>query len=150
MSRDDGEKWIVNLIRDTKMGTDAKIDLKKVRSALLPICFTYIALMTLCYSAATTNYLTPNHPHRTKSTSLVPTLLSTKPSSKRPVGWRSVPKFLASQWVNAPQEKKSRRATPESAAGKSDAWAGERGGSGRTRLRLRRLARYWFENMWYE
>ncbi|KAF8610410.1 eukaryotic translation initiation factor 3, subunit 6 [Ceratobasidium sp. AG-I] len=29
MSRDDGEKWIVNLIRDTKMGTDAKIDLKK-------------------------------------------------------------------------------------------------------------------------
>ncbi|KAB5593672.1 Eukaryotic translation initiation factor 3 subunit E [Ceratobasidium theobromae] len=29
MSRTDGEKWIVNLIRDTKMGTDAKIDLKK-------------------------------------------------------------------------------------------------------------------------
>ncbi|ELU44452.1 eukaryotic translation initiation factor 3 subunit 6 [Rhizoctonia solani AG-1 IA] len=29
MSRDEGEKWIVNLIRDTKMGTDAKIDLKK-------------------------------------------------------------------------------------------------------------------------
>lgn len=35
MSRDDGEKWIVNLIRDTKMGTDAKIDLKKVRLSLL-------------------------------------------------------------------------------------------------------------------
>ena len=35
MSRDDGEKWIVNLIRDTKMGTDAKIDLKKVRLSSL-------------------------------------------------------------------------------------------------------------------
>jgi translation initiation factor 3 subunit E len=30
MSRDDGEKWIVNLIRDTRMGSDAKIDLEKV------------------------------------------------------------------------------------------------------------------------
>ncbi|KAI0061429.1 eukaryotic translation initiation factor 3, subunit 6 [Artomyces pyxidatus] len=29
LSRDDGEKWIVNLIRDTRMGADAKIDLEK-------------------------------------------------------------------------------------------------------------------------
>ncbi|KDQ20948.1 hypothetical protein BOTBODRAFT_26961 [Botryobasidium botryosum FD-172 SS1] len=29
MSQDDGEKWIVNLIRDTRMGADAKIDLEK-------------------------------------------------------------------------------------------------------------------------
>ena len=31
LSRDEGEKWIVNLIRDTRMGADAKIDLEKVR-----------------------------------------------------------------------------------------------------------------------
>jgi translation initiation factor 3 subunit E len=29
MSREDGEKWIVNLIRETRMGADAKIDLEK-------------------------------------------------------------------------------------------------------------------------
>ncbi|KLO10911.1 eukaryotic translation initiation factor 3 subunit 6 [Schizopora paradoxa] len=29
LSRDEGEKWIVNLIRETKMGSDAKIDLEK-------------------------------------------------------------------------------------------------------------------------
>ena len=28
---DEGEKWIVNLIRETRMGADAKIDLEKVR-----------------------------------------------------------------------------------------------------------------------
>lgn len=31
MSQAEGEKWIVNLIRDTRMGADAKIDLEKVR-----------------------------------------------------------------------------------------------------------------------
>lgn len=31
LSREDGEKWIVNLIRDTRMGADARIDLEKVR-----------------------------------------------------------------------------------------------------------------------
>lgn len=30
LSREDGEKWIVNLIRDSKLGIDAKIDLKAV------------------------------------------------------------------------------------------------------------------------
>lgn len=30
LSKDDGEKWIVNLIRETRMGADAKIDLEKV------------------------------------------------------------------------------------------------------------------------
>ena len=34
LSRDEGEKWIVNLIRETRMGADAKIDLEKVRSVL--------------------------------------------------------------------------------------------------------------------
>lgn len=33
LSRDEGEKWIVNLIRETRMGADAKIDLEKVRRA---------------------------------------------------------------------------------------------------------------------
>ncbi len=30
LSRDEGEKYIVNLIRETRMGADAKIDLEKV------------------------------------------------------------------------------------------------------------------------
>jgi hypothetical protein len=30
LSHDEGEKWIVNLIRETRMGADAKIDLEKV------------------------------------------------------------------------------------------------------------------------
>jgi len=35
LSPEDGEKWIVNLIRETRMGADAKIDLEKVRSMFL-------------------------------------------------------------------------------------------------------------------
>jgi translation initiation factor 3 subunit E len=31
LSKEEGEKWIVNLIRETRMGSDAKIDLEKVR-----------------------------------------------------------------------------------------------------------------------
>ena len=31
LSQEEGEKWIVNLIRDMRMGADAKIDLEKVR-----------------------------------------------------------------------------------------------------------------------
>ena len=30
LSKDEGEKWIVNLIRETRMGADAKIDLENV------------------------------------------------------------------------------------------------------------------------
>ena len=37
MSAEEGEKWIVNLIRDTRMGADAKIDLEKVRTCLIPV-----------------------------------------------------------------------------------------------------------------
>ena len=33
LSRDEGEKWIVNLIWETRMGADAKIDLEKVHSS---------------------------------------------------------------------------------------------------------------------
>ena len=31
LSQEEGEKWIVNLIRESRMGTDAKIDLENVR-----------------------------------------------------------------------------------------------------------------------
>jgi len=41
LSRDEGEKWIVNLIRETRMGADAKIDLEKVR------CFLFVCLKFL-------------------------------------------------------------------------------------------------------
>lgn len=41
LSRDEGEKWIVNLIRETRMGADAKIDLEKVRQK----CFFFILLV---------------------------------------------------------------------------------------------------------
>jgi hypothetical protein len=30
LSRDEGEKWIVNLVQETLVGADAKIDLEKV------------------------------------------------------------------------------------------------------------------------
>jgi len=31
LSQEEGEKWIVNLIQETRMGVDAKIDLERVR-----------------------------------------------------------------------------------------------------------------------
>jgi len=37
LSRDEGEKWIVNLIRETRMGAEAKIDLEKVHIPFLEI-----------------------------------------------------------------------------------------------------------------
>ncbi|KAF9004664.1 eIF3 subunit 6 N terminal domain-containing protein [Cyathus striatus] len=46
LSRDEGEKWIVNLIRETRMGADAKIDLEKniieINRPALPIYQTVI------------------------------------------------------------------------------------------------------------
>ncbi|KAI0315824.1 eukaryotic translation initiation factor 3, subunit 6 [Amylostereum chailletii] len=46
LSADEGEKWIVNLIRDTRMGADAKIDLEKnvieINRPALPIYQTVI------------------------------------------------------------------------------------------------------------
>ena len=38
LSRDEGEKWVVNLIRETRMGSDAKIDLGKVRRLRICLC----------------------------------------------------------------------------------------------------------------
>jgi hypothetical protein len=37
LSRDEGEKWIVNLIRETRMGADAKIDLENVCTIHTPL-----------------------------------------------------------------------------------------------------------------
>lgn len=34
LTKDEGEKWIVNLIRETRMGADAKIDLEKVNMSI--------------------------------------------------------------------------------------------------------------------
>lgn len=39
MERDEGEKWLVNLVRDTRM--DAKIDLAEVRSLTFVHCFRF-------------------------------------------------------------------------------------------------------------
>jgi hypothetical protein len=37
LSRDEGKKWIVNLMRDTRMGANAKIDLEKVTEIRVPL-----------------------------------------------------------------------------------------------------------------
>lgn len=37
LNKEDGEKWIVNLIRETRMGADAKIDLEKVNSPAIHV-----------------------------------------------------------------------------------------------------------------
>ena len=44
LSRAEGEKWIVNLIRETRMSADAKIDLEKV--CMFPLFFTELTLVT--------------------------------------------------------------------------------------------------------
>lgn len=78
LSRDEGEKWIVNLIRETRMGADAKIDLEKVR----PHKFSNL----------------PKHANagcRMSSRSPVRLSRSTKPSSRRPVDSPSAPR----RWV---------------------------------------------------
>ena len=43
LSRDEGEKWIVNLIRETRMGADAKIDLEKVCHSPIYTCDAHVA-----------------------------------------------------------------------------------------------------------
>jgi hypothetical protein len=49
MSNEEGEKWIVNLIRDSRMGVDAKIDLASVRSSLEPAIVKLI--FRTCYTS---------------------------------------------------------------------------------------------------
>jgi hypothetical protein len=71
MSNEDGEKWIVNLIRDSRMGVDAKIDLASVSHASSERCrgpaypsehATY--LQTACY--------TNSHAHRDNARFSIP------------------------------------------------------------------------------
>lgn len=45
LSEEEGEKWIVNLIRETRMGADAKIDLEKVDR----LKFFHFCLLTLFF-----------------------------------------------------------------------------------------------------
>lgn len=66
LSAEEGEKWIVNLIRDSKMGIDAKIDLQAV-SWPISHCTSDILLTS------------PFHSRRTCSTSRDLTLPRRKP-----------------------------------------------------------------------
>ena len=65
LSQEEGEKWIVNLIRETRMGADAKIDLGKV------ICY-FLLKFPFCCPA------NPS-PCRTSSKSTDPHYLFIKP-----------------------------------------------------------------------
>ena len=58
LSRDEGEKWIVNLIRETRMGADAKIDLEKVRRVL-----SLVALFELSFDVIPNAQTLANHAH---------------------------------------------------------------------------------------
>ena len=66
LSREDGEKWIVSLIRDSRLGIDAKIDLQAVRTVGPP------------------RNLAHTSPRRTCFTSRDPTKHPQQPSSRRP------------------------------------------------------------------
>ena len=67
LSRDEGEKWIVNLIRETRMGADAKIDLEKVRR----VCFFWLRTR---FNYPSTSYLVPK-PSQTVPTEGIPELV---------------------------------------------------------------------------
>lgn len=74
LTRDEGEKWIVNLIRETKMGSEAKIDLEKVRFDNLLLSTMIILIVT---SPRTSSRLIGHH------------FQFTNMSSKRLVDFRS-------------------------------------------------------------
>lgn len=64
LGREEGERWIVNLIREMRMGADAKIDLKKVRYVRSRPSFFFLGSFcnffgTLCYHHGS---LTPSVP----------------------------------------------------------------------------------------
>lgn len=81
LSQDEGEKWIVNLIRETRMGADAKIDLEKVCS------------FSACYKVQLLNKT-----HRMSSRSTGHHYQSTNPSLKRRAVWLSVRKPSVPPW----------------------------------------------------
>lgn len=83
LSKDEGEKWIVNLIRETRMGADAKIDLEKVPFPCLAVP---PPLLTRRFSRRTLSRFTA---HLSRSTN---------PSSKRPAVWRSAHRLWEQLW----------------------------------------------------
>lgn len=84
LSPAEGEKWIVNLIRETRMGADAKIDLEKVRFSLFLFgVFFFLVVMLILPTIRTSSRLTAH---------LCP---CTKVSSKRPANWR----YAHKRWV---------------------------------------------------
>lgn len=81
LSQDEGEKWIVNLIRETRMGADAKIDLEKVCS--FSACYKVRRLIKT---------------QRMSSRSIGHHYQSTNPSLKRRAVWLSVLKPSVLLW----------------------------------------------------
>lgn len=75
LSSEDGEKWIVNLARDSRLGIDAKIDLQAVSFATLPV---YQLMLTPFRRTCSTSPEHIKHPQQ--------------PSSKPHVRSRSDPK----------------------------------------------------------
>jgi len=69
LSQEEGEKWIVNLIRDMRMGADAKIDLEKVR--LPPASPTPPSAMNLFQLPQLTSQIERN-PYQPPTTAAVP------------------------------------------------------------------------------
>lgn len=62
LSKDEGEKWIVNLIRETRMGADAKIDLEKVCTfANKQLAYVLLTMHAECYRDQPTG--TPSVPN---------------------------------------------------------------------------------------
>lgn len=66
LSNEEGEKWIVNLIRDSRMGVDAKIDLKSVSSGTQAFLSFYCVppLLTPCSPEYAPHLEAAHHPHR--------------------------------------------------------------------------------------
>jgi translation initiation factor 3 subunit E len=90
LEKEEGEKWIVNLIRETRMGSDAKIDLEKVRFG----SDFRLASYSLHY--------------RTSSRFTARPSLCTRRSSKRRVGSPCAPKPLAPRLLAVPRPRSRR------------------------------------------
>lgn len=61
LSNEEGEKWIVNLIRDSRMGVEAKIDLKEVR---ILRSITYHNVLLISTSEHASHHTASRHPDR--------------------------------------------------------------------------------------
>lgn len=73
LSNEEGEKWIVNLIRDSRMGVEAKIDLKEVRILRIIKCHNNLLMSTLEHASHHTAPRYSNrHPYRNYPWSCIP------------------------------------------------------------------------------